>query len=241
MLWFILLFFMILMIYSYQKEGFENKDILIVVSRYNEQLEWMKEEPFSNYKSIVYNKGPNDHFYHPGKVIPLKNVGREGHTYLYHIVKHYDDLNEITIFLPGSLNMDNKMQKGKRMMYEIEHKHKAFFITDSDNISNLYDFTISEYSSTSSENHSINPESMMELSKIRPFGKWCESYFDKHALTHYSHGGILSVSKKDVLQKPKSYYKELLEELSHSSNPEVGHYVERSWQAIFNMKDTLIL
>lgn len=241
-MWYIALFLLLITCLFYPIETFKSeKDVLVVVARYNESLEWMKDPPFSSYNILVYNKGINHDFYSPGKVSNLKNVGREGHTYLHHIVKNYDHLNDITIFLPGSLDMPHKMEKGKRMMAEIEKRQKAVFLSESDKVSTLYDFTISEYHSTSSENNDINQESKLDLANVRPFGKWWQDKFGKDALTHYSYCGILSVSKKDVLQNSRSYYEELLEELSHSSNPEVGHYVERSWQAIFNMKDTILL
>jgi len=243
MLYLAILLLLMSIIYTHvHREGFEsNPDVVMVVSRYNETLDWLKEEPFAGHEVVVYNKGLNQDFYNPGKTVPLKNVGREGHTYLYHIVEHYDHLPEITIFLPGSLHLSHKIEKGKRMVREIHEKKKAVFVTDWVMIPMLYDFSIDEYTSTASENKSINNESAMELARIRPFGEWSKARFGKGALTHVSYSGVLSVSKQDVLQHPKSYYESLLEELSHSSNPEVGHYVERSWQTIFSMKDTLMV
>ena len=226
----------------YQKEGYESRnDILMVVARYNERLEWLKDEPFSKYKVLVYNKGINEDFYNVGEVENLPNVGREGHTYLYHIVKHYDNLNDITIFFPGSLNLPHKLEKGLKTIREIEKTKQAVCVTDSTDVDSLYDFTISNYASTSNENLSMNDESNLELASIRPFGEWSKSKFKPNAHTHFSNHGILSVSKKDVYQRPKSFYEDLLEELSHTSNPEVGHYVERSWQPIFLMKETILL
>ena len=70
----------------------------IVVSRYNENLEWCK--PYAE-MCVVYNKGEplkNNFGY---KIRHLKNVGRESHTYLSHIVYNWDSLNEYTMFLQG--------------------------------------------------------------------------------------------------------------------------------------------
>ena len=39
---------------------YDNTDI--IVSRYNEDLNWTKEEPFNRFSYIVYNKGNNDNF-----------------------------------------------------------------------------------------------------------------------------------------------------------------------------------
>ena len=64
----------------------------LVISRYKEDLGW--EESYTN---VVYNKGvslPN--------TITLPNVGREGHTYIYHILSNYENLDDYTVFLQGN-------------------------------------------------------------------------------------------------------------------------------------------
>ena len=68
----------------------------IIVSRYNENVEWTKQ--FLNV--IIYNKGIplKDNF----NEILLNNVGREGHTYYKHIYDNYDNLTDYTIFLQGN-------------------------------------------------------------------------------------------------------------------------------------------
>ena len=79
-----------------------SKNIEIVISRYNENLEWLNYEPFNKYKNIIYNKGPNDDFCKTNniKVFNLENIGRCDHTYLFHIIENYDNLADITVFLP---------------------------------------------------------------------------------------------------------------------------------------------
>lgn len=212
-------------------------DILLIVSRYNENLEWLKDEPFRHYPVIIYNKGNNDDFYKPEntQVVSIKNVGREGHTYIYHIIQHYDNLNEILVFLPGSNNLDHKLEKSKRMIHEIEKKHSAVFISShfNDVRSNLYDFQLDKWVATHSGNASVTPTHSLELAPIRPFGKWYEDKFGDVKVQHVAFGGVFSVSKQDVLNKPKSFYEKLIRELDSHSNPEVGHYFERSWEAIF--------
>lgn len=227
------------------KESFDKDKIIIVISRYNEKLDWLKEDPFNKYPVIIYNKGPNDDFYKPDKlvkVINIKNVGRCDHTYIYHIIKNYDNLNNITIFLPGSNNMDNKIGKSKKMIEKIEQHNKAVFLSAKVNQNDLYDFQLDKWKASSVENNTLNPEDNLELSQIRPFGKWVENNFGEVDITHVSYGGIFSVSNKDIQQHPKSYYEELIKDVSNSSNPEAGHYFERGWQAVFYpLKDTLIV
>jgi hypothetical protein len=75
----------------------------IVIARYNEDLSWLKKIPKS-IKITIYNKGV-DNIENLEKlkynIIKLPNVGRESHTYLYHIINNYDKLADKTIFCQG--------------------------------------------------------------------------------------------------------------------------------------------
>ena len=90
-----------------------------------------------------------------------------------------------------------------------------------------------EYQSQNIQNRSLNPESNLELSEIRPFGRWFEYYFNGITIRNVTYWGIFSVDKRDILQHPKEYYDNLIKQLCNSSNPEVGHYFERAWCAVF--------
>jgi hypothetical protein len=73
----------------------------IVVARYNEDLSWLEKIP-KNIKITIYNKGDviiNN--INKAQIIPLPNIGRESHTYIYHIVKNYNNLADTTIFCQG--------------------------------------------------------------------------------------------------------------------------------------------
>lgn len=225
------------------------KSVEIVISRYNEDLNWLKEEPFNNYTNItIYNKGKNSDFFHkPGtKIINLENVGRCDHTYLYHVITQYDNLKDITIFLPGSADMGIKMDHTKNLFNEIEKNNQAVFAnarTFSNPLKEIYaDFQMDEWKASDSRNTSINSESKLEPSKHRPYGIWYDYYLGAEPVYSLAFYGIFSVAKEDIKQHPKSYYENLIKDLSNSSNPEVGHYFERSWVAIFHpLKHTLIV
>ena len=108
------------------------KNIDIIVSRYNEDLEWINEEPFNKFQYIVYNKGLNDEFCKNNvkEIINLPNLGKCDHTYLYHVVNNYDNLADIIIFFPGSLNAEYKKQKAVKILnYVISSGYNnAFFL-----------------------------------------------------------------------------------------------------------------
>ena len=58
----------------------------------------------------------------------MENVGRCDHTYLYHIIHNYNNLADITIFLPGSSQMQGKFQKAINMISEVEKNNNTVFI-----------------------------------------------------------------------------------------------------------------
>jgi hypothetical protein len=76
----------------------------IIVARYNEDLRWLLR--LSNkWEIIVYNKGSDDLPYlsDRGKlqIVKLPNKGREGGTYLYHMLKQYNNHAPINVFTQG--------------------------------------------------------------------------------------------------------------------------------------------
>ena len=77
-------------------------DKCLIISRYNEDLDWLNEH--KDFKILVYNKGKKILKNNSFKVKELKNVGRESHTWLYHIVHNYNKLNNINIFLQGRID-----------------------------------------------------------------------------------------------------------------------------------------
>jgi len=58
----------------------------LIVARYKENIDWLNQVP--RMKVSVYDKGTDN----------LPNIGRESHTYLWHIVNNYDVLSEWSLF-----------------------------------------------------------------------------------------------------------------------------------------------
>ena len=75
----------------------------IIISRFNEDINWLKDlKDFR--KIIIYNKGNSLSNHDNFQIINLDNVGRESHTWIYHIVKNYNNLDDIIIFLQGRID-----------------------------------------------------------------------------------------------------------------------------------------
>ena len=75
----------------------------LVISHYNNQLDWILElKKYKLLNIIIYSKNPNSsNHIHNIKVIKRLNAGREGETYINHIIENYNELdpNRYTIFI----------------------------------------------------------------------------------------------------------------------------------------------
>jgi hypothetical protein len=207
----------------------------LVISYYKEELGWLEKYKDVKFNKIyLYNKGPNSppETDTPYIEIKLENIGRCDHTYLYHIISKYDELADVTIFTTGSVDLPYKSEKLKYIVKKtVETNNTVFEGTYYSNVRDrLYDFQISEYSSAYERN---DTKAKMEVSKIRPFGKWYDLHFKGIYIDLFNTKGIFSVSKKHIQQHTKKYYENLIADFPNNSNPEVGHYFERAWLAVF--------
>ena len=220
------------------KENLLIKNVEIVVSRYNENLEWLNYYPFNQFQYTIYNKGINEYFNKKNvtKIINLPNVGVCDHTYLYHIVSNYDEntLKPITIFLPGSVNMPNKINKAISILTKVLLKQSAFFIGEyTENVFHFFkNFMIEHYITGNSENFNLNNRGELIKSNVRPFGNWYRYNFGAINVRYYTMNGIFSLNKKDIMKYKKFRYEKILNQLSLDSNLEMAHYMERSWSTI---------
>ena len=216
-----------------------NLNINLVISRYNEDLEWINQEPFNRYFIHCYNKGINNNFKinSPHNIVKLNNIGKCDHTYLYHIINNYNNLSDYIIFLPGSNNIYYKFKKSINLINHIEYYKELVNIGTTTEINikdKFYDFKMDNYKTTFKNNFILNSESKTYKSEIRPFGKWYEYHFNDINVNFYTWWGIFAITREIIHQHPKEYYEKLLNEFGNSSNPEVGHYMERAWFAIFH-------
>jgi hypothetical protein len=210
--------------------------IELVIARYNEPLLWLLNPPFNTIPNIIYNKGDNQTFLvneHNKGVIQLSNVGRESETYLQHIIQRYDKLADLTIFVPGSLDSNsNKYNKAFYILTNLVEASTFIGIYHSPSIrDDLYDFTLDTWACRTRTNYTNKLK--LKPSTIRPFGKWNEYYFKDQKSHLAPYGGVFSVCKNDIIQHPVTRYENLISQLQVCSNPEVGHYFERSWEDVF--------
>jgi len=210
----------------------------IVVSRYNEDLKWTLFEPFCNYEYTVYNKGNNEDFERSKvkKIVNIDNVGKECHTYLYHIIQNYDNLSPITFFIPASIEIDYKYDKIMKTLERMREINCAIFLAEyTENAYEKFrDFQIDFWLGTNSKNQQLNPNGHLEACEYRPFHIWYDHFFNKNDIIHWwSYNSIFAVDKRDILQHPITRYEVLIQGLKKGNNLEEVHYIERVWAAVF--------
>jgi hypothetical protein len=206
----------------------------LVVARYAEPLDWLDREPFAGHARTVYDKSPRAR--HGPGVVALPNVGRCDHTYLFHVVRRYDSLADVTVMLPGSATDGHKWPNALQVLDRADRTRASVFPgREVDGLHTFEDFRLDTYRATHPDNLKANPESVLEPAVPRPFGPWFRTHVarDPDGVRLATFQGIFAVSRADVLRRPRSYYDNLLATVSGSSNPEAGHYMERSWAAIF--------
>ena len=219
-------------------EKYKN-NIIIVIARYNESLYWLDEYPFNQFEYIVYNKGDNDNFVKTNvkNIVKLPNVGRCDHTYLYHIINNFENLTDIVIFFPGSVHIPEKKITAINILNNIINSNykKASFIGYYHNSieKHFSNFKIDYHKCVCEENFSKNNETQLLKCRVRPYGNWYKFFFGNTNAHWVAFSGVFSIDKRDIIQHDLDRYKKLLTTVSTHSNPEAGHYIERSWGVIF--------
>ena len=207
-----------------------------------EDLDWLEEYKNIDFRHIyIYNKGlleiPNIN--REFIEIKLDNIGKCDHTYLYHIITNYEKISDVTIFTTGSASLPIKTKQLRIVINNsIKTMDTVFWAPeyiDKNVRYDKYNFTLDEYNSTHNNNKNTNKEdNKIMKSLVRPFGLWYDKFFRNITINKINYGGIFSVSKHHILQHSLLYYNNLINQFPNHSNPEVGHYFERSWIAVFH-------
>lgn len=201
-----------------------------VIARYNEPFSWTRK---CSHSVIVYNKSGVDE---PGTV-SLPNVGREAHTYLHHIVKNYDTLANVTVFLQATVSDHGYVEDIDRMALYLGVPAMARGFSNNfhttkrgDNDHSEPDFNIRMRDTLINRYHI--PSS--SVAKIQ-FSDWFISFIDPvypDPMSWYGNA-IFAVSKERIRSRPKEFYENLLSQLSNEDAPIEAHFLERSWFYVF--------
>ena len=212
----------------------------LVIAYYKENLGWMKEfESFPFRNIFIYTKGkePVPPFNRGNiKVITLPNIGRCDHTYLYHMYTMYKELATVTIFTTGSAYLPHKHGNIRFTVPKVfETKNSVFRAMHEPNFKDKFaHFQLDVWRATNINNQENASKNSLHPSRIRPFGKWYDALFDGIETQYAVYGGVFAVSRGHIRHRTQKMYREFLDHFPQHSNPEVGHYFERAWLAIFH-------
>ena len=212
-------------------------DTSLIIARYNEDLDWLKK--YKDFKITVYNKGLElkvTPFY---KIINLENKGRESHTWLYHIVKNYNNLNENNIFLQGKIDDLNCMVYSEPKKYLKKIDKYGFSVSRFGLLGPTHwKWNIGIENDERYKEQWINNEITKSDMGFRNFALKIFPNIPLFVATSY--GGCFAVKKETILQHKIIFYERLLDILSKSKNPIEGHYMERLWCYIFTQNKPLL-
>jgi len=217
-----------------------NDDLEVVISRYNEDVNWIKEF-FPREKVTIYNKGKKDIESKDNiKVIEIENVGRESHTYLYHIVKNYENLKKYVVFLQGN-PFDHNGQYFLAQIKSRKIKKNSHFksIIGFNKKKRKFKEMVKESSVNLSKNHLKNTKwKNTDFSKdyddIVGFMRYHNiPMLDPKETMLINWGAQFIVESETIKNKPVAFYEKILSSVSRSVAPIEGHYLERLWDLVF--------
>lgn len=189
----------------------------IVIARYKEDISWIDSIIDKNFdiNIHVYNK-------HKGENL-LPNVGREGHTYVYHIIDKYHDLRD-TIFLQGNpFDFDHEFPKGTIKKFIVD-----YFNEDKKEL---------DFFSFNSNAYYVDKNGYPTRRSVPiPVGAFYEKIFGEKSspeVFEFNAGACFFVSKKAMQNICLEKYQVMLDSLSHCKSPVEGHCLERMWRTIF--------
>ena len=168
------------------------------------------------YTSIIYNKGGPI----PG-TISLPNVGREGHTYIYHILSNYENLDDYTVFLQGNpFDHTRDLFKILKEFEELQSKPDFFQLCHE----------------MLTDDEKGKPHHWVDI----PVGYYYNDLFKQPRTEFiYGAGAQFIVSKERILSRPKSFYCNIMKHLETSIDPPSVYCYERMWQHIFGTEEIL--
>jgi len=207
-------------------------NVKVIIAKYNENVAWATE---LGYDYVVYDKSAD-----PLKnTMVLDNIGRESHTYLTHIVRNYDDLAEVNVFVQGNPfdHIDDRKQGDVALLRiliaevvekGVPFKGFAWFKLKCDRLGRPHDLRKPE-----------NEGRWAGWGKDIPVGDVFEKLFQAEfpkQLVVRAPAGLFAVTGKRIRTRPLAFYEYALSliEADPDDRNNTGHAFERLWQHIFN-------
>lgn len=211
----------------------------LIVSLYQENIDWLNHIPENIDMITIYDKGyrkeeidliPDNRI----RVISLPNIGREAHTWLYHIISRWNSLANVTFLAQGDpfehspfflelISLDNDYYNHFCTLtthYKINGPDPWPKQEDSikpiNKVIQIYEYKV---------NLCINNTNLYKL-----YGPYWHKVFDCNLPKEFLHGygAMYALPKQTILQRPNIFYKNILTLLLSA------HTLECLWFYIFS-------
>lgn len=213
----------------------------LVVARYAEDVDWISQ--VQGYKTTIYDKidfemtllpGVRGYPLHPAKnieIIKQRNIGRESHTFLTHIIKHYHNLPDLIVFTQG---------------YPFDHCKHFLEIINKSTIEEMHMIheKQEEHCLTWEKNNGVLPIGNQWLQETCTLCEWRQKSFksiwnylykeEQPEFVHGSWGGLMAVAKNQIKTQPYNVYKHLFK--LHLRDWTVPWAMELIWPTLFTRK-----
>ncbi|MCJ2165178.1 MULTISPECIES: DUF3431 domain-containing protein [unclassified Pseudodesulfovibrio] len=207
-------------------------NVKVIIARYQEDVSWADA---LGYDYVVYDKGGNQDI----TACFLPNIGREAHTYFTHMVREYDRLNPMNVFLQGD-PFDHIDDQGRasvetlRLQLEdvadrmVPFKGLAWFKLKCDALGRPHDLHKPE-----------NQGRWAGWGRDIPVGEIFTRLFNTPMpaqIISRAPTGNFCVTGERIRTRPKRFYEFCLKLIEADPQDErnTGHAFERLWQHVFN-------
>ena len=200
--------------------------IEVVVARYREHIEWIRNVPRA-LRVSVYDKGADldPEAFPRAEIVQLPNVGFEAHTYLHHIVTRYATLAPLTVFCQGHpFDHVHDMHPFLRGLVAGSEHVEAFrwlgFIIDSDDPRGRRLFVPWR---KNPDGHELDLHG------------FCQRLFEEDAMpwSHFHVGAQFAVRREQIHVRSRDFYQRALE--LAVTYPYGGACFERLWDRVFDV------
>jgi hypothetical protein len=224
-------------------------NINIVLARFTENIDiWADYAPITR----VYDKGdipPQNDTVNRCTFLSYEkrpNQGREGETWLYYIVTHYDNLPEFNIFSqanPWSLVAPAVNNPKQMLEVCLDLEPGDFSPFNEDLFHQTADWGKINWTDPE-ESIWMTPSELatLDFASVTPGEYWKQELGLPHPpAIKASHGGTFCTRRGSILRWPKKVYATALEAFAkaNATNPEIGFFQERMWSPMFDCKNWL--
>jgi hypothetical protein len=196
--------------------------IELVLSRFNENIEWIDKISSLFNNIIIYNKG-NDDIDSNHTNIKIPNVGREAQTYLHYIIDNYNNLPDYILF-----SQAHPFDRGWNNNIDAWVENITNLILKKPNKTTPLGWINVE---TLEICPPIEEHRYQEMNYKKEYERIFNEKYPKEIV--YSSGATIWTTRKNILSRDKQFYINLNETVNKEIHPPNAWILERFWLTIF--------